>query len=304
MNEFPKAQNIKQAVLSTLAYFDLFGVALTRGELSEHLLFAELDEQKIDLYLKETPLVHTHDGYLSVSKSPDFWAEWEKKQVLQKEYFKKVRRVQKWLALCPFIQLIAVCNTLPIGDVKEDSDIDLFVITKKNRLFLGRLCLTILTTVLGVRRHGNKIRKRLCLSFYISEEQLNMEEIALQPMDLYLAMWIKTLEPIVGAYSTYEQFLMANTWIRPYFQTIVPKKRYFKKTSGWASKVRAILEWFLDREKFELDARNQQLARIAQKTDALPNRSGTVISDTMLKFHDNDARESLQNEWIQKVKSL
>jgi hypothetical protein len=297
-------QTVKQAVLQTLAYFDLFGVPLTRGEVSEHLLWGDFDDDKIDIYLKESPLVHYHAGYFSLHREPEFWEAWRDKLALQKKYFKKVRRYQGLLNLCPFIKLIAVCNTLPLGDVHPGSDIDLFVIAKKNRLFLARWWLTALTSLLGIRRHGSKIKKRFCLSFYITEERLNLESIALQPTDIYLAYWLKTLEPIAGDYATYETLMAQNRWIKTYFHTLFPKRRYFRKSSALASTIRKFLEWILDREKYELETRNKQLARIHDKARGLTDRSGTVISDTMLKFHDHDARSEIAVLWENRTAEL
>lgn len=290
-------QTIKQAVLATLAYFDLFGVALTRDEIHEHQILGDFAPEQIDLYLKESPLIASHDGFFSLHGEPEWWEEWAEKRGLQKKYFKKVRRYQTWLALCPFVKLIAVCNTLPIGDIHPGSDIDLFVVAQKNRLFLARWWLTALTSLLGIRRHGSKVRERFCLSFYVSEEELNLEKIALKPRDIYLAYWLKTLEPIVGDYKTYETLLRTNPWLSEYFHTLLPRKRYFRKAPPVARVVRHLLEKILDHEKYELKTRNKQLRRIHEKARVLEDRSGTVISDTMLKFHDHDARENIQKMW-------
>jgi hypothetical protein len=293
-------QTVKQAVLATLSYFDLFGVPLTRGELSDYLLEGGMDEAKIDIYLKESPLIHFHEGYFSLNGTPEFWATWKKKQDLQKNYFKKVTRYRWWLSHSPFIELIAVCNTLPIGDVHPGSDIDLFVITKKNRLFLARWWLTAITSLLGIRRHGKKIAKRFCLSFYVSEEKLDLSEIAL-PIDPYLAYWIKTLEPLTGHYATYEKFLRSNDWTQKYFPHLKPRRRYFRAQKSFIKK---IFEYFLDKEKYELETRNKQLSRIHQKARSLEDRSGTIVSDTMLKFHDHDARKEIEKAWRTKVASF
>jgi len=254
--------------------------------------------------LQESRLVHEHDGAFSLQNTVEFWRDWQKKQKLRHAFFKKVRRTQAWLALCPFIKLIAVCNTLPLGDVREDSDIDLFVVTQKNRLFIARLGLTVLTSLLGVRRHGRKIRKRFCLSFYVTEEHLNLEGLALKPLDLYLAYWVKTLEPITGDFHTYETFLRENAWIKALFATIQPKKRYFRKSSFLQQFVRGTMEKLLNHDLWERKAQNHQLRRIREKAAQLSDASGTVISETMLKFHDHDARSTVLQNWTHSLEKL
>ena len=155
-NVFPKNMTVKQAVLATLASFDLFGVPLTRSEISEHLFFTQPDEEKIDSYLRESPFIRLKEGYYSISGNDDFYECFFEKQSRSLQYWKKVRRTHWLFSICPFIDLICVCNSLPIYAIDEESDIDLFVVAKKNRLFLARLALTVLTTLLGVRRHGTK----------------------------------------------------------------------------------------------------------------------------------------------------
>jgi hypothetical protein len=50
----------------------------------------------------------------------------------------------------------------------EDSDIDLFVVTEKNRLWLVRILITIIFSVLMVRKTKTKHKKRFCLSFFVT----------------------------------------------------------------------------------------------------------------------------------------
>jgi len=290
---------MKQAVLGTLVYFHLFEVPLTRSEISEHLFFAEPDEEKISIYLKESPLVQLVEGYYSLSKEPDFHAKFFEKVQRARRLWKKIRRWQWIFSICPFVKLVCVCNSLPIYAASEDSDIDLLVVTKKNRLFLARLCLTILTGLFGVRRHGNKIKDRFCLSFYVSEDHLNFKDLALEPYDIYLAFWIKTLEPIAGDYRIYEKIFEDNhVWLDEYFKTLTLHRRYFRKSSGFQGKVKNFFEKYLNRDDWEEKSKQKQIRRAKEKYYGLKDRSGTVISETVLKFHDYDRRKEIRKDWV------
>ena len=125
-------------------------------------------------------------------------------------------------SLFPQIQMIALCNSRAMGEADEDSDIDLFIITKKGNLWTGRFLVTALTSLLGVRRrntHGlqkgspeyiKRTKNKFCLSFFITEEAMNLATIRLQPNDPYLDRWIYTLAPLVNKNATYEHFMEAN----------------------------------------------------------------------------------------------
>jgi len=119
---------------------------------------------------------------------------------LEKKMWKKARRYVRFLQIVPFVRMVSVCNNLAFSKVREGSDIDIFIIAKNGRLFLVRSFVTFLLQILGVRRHGKKISKRFCLSFFIDESVMDLSKIALEN-DIYLAFWIKILDKKYG--STY-----------------------------------------------------------------------------------------------------
>lgn len=305
MIEFDKQLTVKQAVLSTLAYFDLFEVPLTREELSDYLLFMNAEERAIDLYLKDSSYVMRREGFLSFRWNPEFWQSWAEKQIRTRAAFKKVDRWRWLFQLCPFVRLVAVCNSATIGDTRKNSDIDLFVVAAPGHLFTARLFLTALTSLFGVRRHGSKIRERFCLSFYVTEEALDLSALALQPYDIYLAFWAQTLEPIAGDYSVYERFVSENwPWLSTYFSKPSRRKRYFRNRSGVVKTLHHLLEFLLRSDRVERWARSKQWSRALAKYQSLQDKSGTVISDSMLKFHDQDARLSIREEWKKRVERM
>lgn len=302
---FPKDMTVKQSVLATLAYFELFQVPLTRSELSEQLFFVAPDEQKIDIYLKESPLIQVKEGYFSIQGDVNFYDRFFEQRNRAQGYWKKVRRYQWLFSLCPFVRLVCVANRLPLGVATENSDVDLFVVTAQGRLFLARLCLTLLTQVLGLRRHGKKVKGRFCLSFYVSEEGLDLRPLALEPYDLYLAYWLKTLQPISGDYALYEALMYHHqSWLNRYFKTVRLQKRFYRKAKAWQLHLQKTLEHWLNKDHWEERTKRSQLRRAREKYFLLRDKSGTVLSETMLKFHDDDQRASIREAWMNHLREL
>lgn len=298
-----KEPTTKQAVLATLAYFNIFGIPLTKHELSEYLIFKTADQNKIDIYLKESPLIKSEDGYFSLGLAKSDYMD---KFNRSKEFWKKVRTYQFLFAICPFVKLVCVCNSLCINATDTNSDIDLLVVAKKNRLFMARLIITLLTSIFGVRRHGNKIKKRFCLSFFISENNLDLSKIAIAPHDIYLAYWIKTLQPISGDYGTYENLLKQNAdFLQSYFPNpALPKKRYYRKPDAAANSLRKVLEKILGNERLNRKIMAYQIIRAHSKMTELTDKSGTVITEEMLKFHDKDLRHQIKDHWESALKKI
>lgn len=300
---FPKQLTVKEALLCTFAYFDLFDRPLTRNEVTKFFLFEDPDDSKIDIYLKESPMICEGEGYFSLNEA-HFKSHAEKLE-RSKVYWKKVARWRFIFQVCPFVDSVMVCNSLPIEDLDESSDIDLFIVAQKNRLFLARFCITLLTSIFGLRRHGSKTRKRFCLSFYISEDAMDFSSLVQEPYDIYLAHWVKTLEPISGDYSSYENFMQENErWLAPYFASFTRNKRYFRETGVIARKLKSFFEFFIDRDSLERKVQNFQLKRIYEKMKLLSDKSGTVVNEKMLKFHDHDARAEIRQEWVKRLNSL
>jgi len=306
MNVFPKSLTTKQAVIATLAYFDLFGIPLTRAEISEYFFFKEPDEEKIDIYLRESPLVRVHDGYYSLQGNETFYLKFYEKIERSKAYWQRIKRFQWLFSLCPFVKLVCVCNSLPIRDVGQNSDIDLFIVTEKGKMFTARFFITLLTHLFRVRRHGRAIEKRFCLSFYVTESAMDLKPIAQEPYDIYLAYWLKTLQPISGDHELYEKMIRQNEdWIKHYFHNRPPyKKRFFRKRGPKQIKWKERLERWFGKAKWEKRFKGWQLKRAHEKAERLADRSGTIISEDILKFHDRDSRSSVRRDWMERLSEL
>ncbi len=54
--------------------------------------------------------------------------------------------------------MVAVVNSLAMHASDTDSDIDLFIVSDPNRMWLVRILSTFIFHILGVRRYGSKIQ--------------------------------------------------------------------------------------------------------------------------------------------------
>lgn len=83
-----------------------------------------------------------------------------------------------------------------------DSDIDLFIETLPGKLWTGRIFATLFFALLGVRRYGDKVRGRFCLSFF-AVVGADFGPIAIDD-DVYLFEWANRLVPVDGKRSADE----------------------------------------------------------------------------------------------------
>jgi len=185
-----------------------------------------------------------------------------------------------------------LCNSIPYFNASKDSDIDVLIIIKDKYIWFSRFWITALLHLFGLRRHGKKTQDRICLSFYISDKNLNLRKFYDQN-NLYLYYWIRDLVPIFDN-GIYKNFLEANTWI----QNFLPNSEKFElidnwlvKNQGFSKKFRLLGEFFLD--NFFGQFLNYLLKKIQvfkmsfnKNSRMKEDNDSVVINDQMLKFHE------------------
>lgn len=221
--------------------------------------------------------------------------------------FKIVLKAVKWWRWLGDLKMVAVCNNLAYGNAEKDSDLDVFIIVSAGRLWLTRLLITMITQLLGRRRHHQKVANRICLSFYIAADQLNLEKIAFKPVDPYFYYWLATLSPVYDN-GVFEKFWQSNGWLKQFLPNIQPKQLTFRHRV-FDNKFIKIDKNF-DRvllggkvgEWLEKIAKIIQLKKMAKNVNSVAkqNDSRVIISDTILKFHEQDRRLEYQDQWLKK----
>jgi len=288
----------RKALLQTITFFDIFDFALTRHMLCDYALYKKWDINDLQNVIdNEEFLVSVHD-YVFLRGRAHIIKIGEEKDARAKRLIKKAEKYVKYMQMLPFVRMVGICNSLAFYDAEAGSDIDLFIIAEKNRLFLARTFSLILTTFLGIRRHGEKIKGRFCLSFLISRDQMNLGYLQIKN-DIYFKFWIRLMQPLIGI-ETYREFIVENKWIKEDFDYEINQHKHLLQKSTKLSKLQKILEWPL-KGKFgnmiEYILRKWQISRAEAKANKLKNRDGIMITDSILKFHDNDIRQEISNIW-------
>ncbi|MDA1060915.1 MAG: hypothetical protein O3B47_03935 [bacterium] len=216
---------------------------------------------------------------------------------LEKKLWKRVNRYVGILRIVPFVRMVAICNNLAFSMVDDKSDIDLFIVAKKGRLFTVRILVTLLFHVLGVRRHGRKVAGRFCLSFFVDDSALDLSGIALEG-DIYLAFWIASMKPVIDD-GVYGEFLDANSWIKEYFDE--PISPDYKYTLSNMSFLKRLFEWFLNGrigDFFENRMSRWQIARASKKALSAGDDANLIVEEHILKFHNIDRRREYRSLWF------
>lgn len=231
--QYPLVDNnlseINENILITLAYFDLFSYPLMRGEI---YLFMQ-SKYKYDVFdeslrcLLTSGFIHSFDEFYTLKNDPYLIARRNEGNLKATELIKIAKKVAGVLVMFPFVRGIAISGSLSKNYADEYSDIDLFVITAKNRLWIAR------TMMHCFKKLAFLIRKEqyFCMNYYVDEDQLEIVE-----KNIYTAVEIGTLIPLQGD-AVFEHFYAANSWTRLYLpnktmrvSSAKPMKRLFFKS--------------------------------------------------------------------------
>ncbi|MEP7236960.1 MAG: nucleotidyltransferase domain-containing protein [Ferruginibacter sp.] len=198
-----------QNILKTLVYFDLFQYPLTQDEIclfhADIISHAAIDEALQEL-VNEKSVFRLGEFY---SLRNDFLLVQRRRKgnLLAMEQMKTAGRVAKFLAKFPYVKAVAVSGSLSKNFATEKSDIDFFIITTANRLWIARTCMHLYKKLTFLTGRQNWF----CMNYFVDEVAMEIEE-----KNIFTAIEIVTLVPMQGK-SSFLEFVMRNKWTKDYF---------------------------------------------------------------------------------------
>jgi len=316
---------LRRSIISTIVFFDIFNYPLTLDEIF-HFLYFEKSSKSINKYKIEEILKDKLHSIIKIKNNFYFLKEREgnintrivrRRESINK--IKKAKRISRIFSIIPFIEMVAIVNFLPIKNTRVDSDIDLFIITKKNRIWISRFLCVIIIKLLRLQPTERNKKNKICLTFFITTENLNLKNIAIKD-DVYFYYWLSSLYPIYTKKNIYKKFIKKNKWIKEFLPNI--KITYKEENKGEGILFRFYIvkrskvyysvfkQWFAVRSKFlkryinniELFVMKIQIKKMSNKIKKSANKNtNIIISNKILKFHDNDMREKYKNEFFKKI---
>lgn len=303
----PGKNELRNAIIETMAFFDIFGFPLTPLELWRGLKMSCTLGDVLSI-LDSSDLADKIEGengfYFLRGRAGLVEGRMRQYNLADCKFSIALRAIRK-LRYINGVEMMGVCNNF---SYREDSDIDFFIIVQRGRMWLTRFLVTLVVHFLGLRRHDKRIANRACLSFYISDDALNIEKIAIE-RDFYLYHWMGDIVPIYG-FSKYKEFWQSNSWLLgklPNAQIKNPAFRRLVFDNFFSQSWKLINTWWfggLIGDYLEKMARFVQRKKMAQNLHSLSreNDSRVIISNQMLKFHEGDRRVEYRDMVLRNVK--
>jgi predicted nucleotidyltransferase len=284
---------VKHDILATLSYFDIFDYPLTQPEIYQFLKTNYTHSEFVaGLYqLRAESWVYQFEELYSLQDNFSLLPRRRQGNAKARQMLKTAERIASFLSAFPFVRGVAVSGSLSKNFADEQSDIDFFIITASNRLWMARTMLHLfkkITFLFGKQDW-------FCMNYFVDEDMLQIRE-----KNIYTATEIATLLPLRGIES-FRQFFLQNRWTRGFLPNCTMRVSYIEEARGpWIKK---IIEFFFSNPFGNLlDFLLMKLTayRWSKKTKSKKlNRRGVIMSLDATKHYAKPDPENFQNKLVQ-----
>ena len=168
------ANSVQSAILDVLWYKSIFNYPVNLHHiytLCSHKVNLDLLSLSSGIKnLVESGLVKVVKGRYILKGVKE--CDWKQRYELSKSLLGVAKTDVEILKKIPWIRLICVTGSLSAFNVDENSDIDILIVTSKNRVWLTRFYVFVLLKVLGRLRTESSVSKNICPNIIIGEDKI------------------------------------------------------------------------------------------------------------------------------------
>ena len=131
---------IKENILAALAYFDMFNYPLTKAEVYLFLKDKH-DYEQFDTAIKnllEEGIIYQFDKFYTLKNDHYLIVRRNEGNKRAAELIKIAEKVGSLLIKFPYVRGVAISGSLSKNFADENSEVDVFIITQKNSLWISR----------------------------------------------------------------------------------------------------------------------------------------------------------------------
>ncbi len=292
----------ERGILRALLYFDLFQYPLIESEIRAFsTVHLSTDWTASLLRLCDRGWIVKQGEYYSLKSNSIRIARRVAGNERARQSMITAKRMSEWVSRIPFVRAILLSGSISKGYMDSDSDIDYFIITAPNRLWLVRAALAVIRRVFLFNSH-----RYLCTNYFIDDQHLEITE-----KNIFTAIEIRTLIPMFGG-SVVNRFQKANQWITDY----LPQSVFEASVSGPGSfRVKNLLEhalpdsWFTRLDRWLLAKSRQYWKRrykspLNDQEFSIAFESTPHVSRSHPEFYQKKIIKQYQNAVLQLEKQL
>lgn len=283
---------IRNDILSTLAYFDIFTYPLKKREIWLFLpnLYDHSEFEMALQVLVNNCLIFKLGEFYSLQNNYTIAQRRTKGNDKVDILLAKAKKVASLLSGFPFVRGVAVSGSLSKNLSDDTSNIDLFIITAGNRLWIARTIMQCFKKLsfLVTKQHFYR------MNYFVDEDHVEIAE-----KNIYTATEIATLIPLQGS-TAFEKFYSGNAWTKMF----LPNK--FLRVSSERSIKTSGIKWVIEKMLSNSfgNMLDNMLMKIATKRwhkktlKREPNTRGKLMEMVATKFCLKPDPKNFQNKFI------
>lgn len=318
--EVEPLSKLKENILATLAYYDIFDFPLKVSEVLGFLInfkhlgnlqftvcsfqtsitLTDIQKELNQLILDKT--VGLRDGHYFLFDREYIVPLRLKREKIVKHKWQITRRAVWWLRFVPYLRAVFASGSLAMRNTDELSDLDVLVVIKHGRIWLARLLTTGLLSVLRIRRRGRDrvAPDKICLNHYITGRSLYISH-----KSIYNAQTYANLVPVyVADKNLIDIFKQANGWVLDYVCQWNDSIASHYRGQAYIVKVGEIFlrGWLGD--WLEKLTRDYQSRRIA--LDPVTHQAGgrVIFTDEQLEFHPHSIETQIIKGYNERLSEI
>ena len=201
-----KSLRIKKDILATLTYFNMFDYPLKKREVYiflGHKADPQEFEKALNNLMDESAIFKIGEFYCLLNNYAlaERRCRGNEKAAL---LLKKAEKAAAFISAFPFVKGVAVSGSLSKKFADEDADIDFFIITAANRLWIARTFLHVFKKITFLFN----MQDFFCMNYFVDEAEPGIRE-----KNIYTATEVATILPLRGI-AIFDKFYAANNWTK------------------------------------------------------------------------------------------
>ncbi len=217
--------SIKQSLLSTLIYYDIFSYPLTIEEIIKYCNLQKLNTNEAFNVLEELKNKSTigyFNGFYFLGNDISKIKRRLDGNILANKRIATARKYSTLISNFPFVRAIFISGSLSKNFMLPDSDIDFFIVAEPGKLWICKAILILFKKLFLFNSYHN-----FCLNYFVDSTNLEIPD-----KNIYTANEIVFLIPMYN-YLLYKQFMATNIWVKTYYPNIeIRSENYLVKPFG------------------------------------------------------------------------
>jgi hypothetical protein len=200
---------LEPQVIKTMLYFDIFSYPLKAHEVFHFLPVnstTEIDVRQCLNALTEKKDIFRFGELYSLHPDEDIILRRIKGNAEAGKYLKVAKDKARFIARFPYVRAVMASGSLSKGYMDENSDLDFFIVTAPNRLWIARTLLVLYKRIFLFNSH-----KHFCVNYFVDTKHLEIDE-----KNLFTATELATLIPLYND-ECYVALQASNPWLRDFF---------------------------------------------------------------------------------------